>query len=129
LLAAQTQRGFQLAPWREFLAWHAADGTLTVGFAAHLAGLASLGLAVHEQGTALAVEALESAYAPGDRAARRAALARAEAAQAAALARLEDLLERLSEWDDFQSVLTQTRDMLERQRSVRERTRRFANER
>ncbi len=134
LLAASSTRSFQIAPWQEFIAWHAERpappaGAPAAGFATHLVGLANLGLELRAKDARSATEALEIALGAVDAPPRRAALERAYAAQASALARLEDLLERLSEWDDFQSVLSQTRDMLERQRGLRERTRRFANER
>ena len=39
---------------------------------------------------------------------------------------VDKLLTRLGEWDNFQSVLTLTRDIIKRQRNVRERTRKYA---
>jgi hypothetical protein len=44
------------------------------------------------------------------------------------LAKIDALLEKLAEWDNFQSVLTLTRDILNGQKSLRERTRQAAKD-
>jgi hypothetical protein len=41
---------------------------------------------------------------------------------------IEELLGRLAEWDNFQSVLSLTRDILNRQKNLRERTKDAAGE-
>ena len=48
--------------------------------------------------------------------------------QARTLTEIESLLERLSEWENFQSILTLTRDILNRQKNLTERTRQFAKD-
>ena len=45
-----------------------------------------------------------------------------------AVEQLDALTTRLGEWDNFQSVLTLTRDILNRQKNLTERTRKFAEE-
>jgi len=50
------------------------------------------------------------------------ALLDAASAQRAALARIDELIARLAEWDNFQSVLNLARDILHRQKSLRDRT-------
>ena len=45
-----------------------------------------------------------------------------------ALAKTEQLLAELAEWDNFQSVLSLTRDILNRQKSLTERARHYAKE-
>ncbi|MBI1381649.1 MAG: hypothetical protein GC161_11255 [Planctomycetaceae bacterium] len=127
LLAKSASRSFQLEPWRAFLERPPGTAGASTGFATHLISLAAIGLDVRQGGAAAATQALEAAQGATELGARRQHLARALAEQNRVLLRLEDLLERLSEWDDFQSVLTQTREMLERQRALRERTREAAN--
>jgi hypothetical protein len=58
---------------------------------------------------------------------RAEALAQAAELQATALKGIEDLLEELAEWDNFQNVLALTRDILNRQKALRERTQQFAS--
>ena len=49
-------------------------------------------------------------------------------AQAEVITRIERLLELLAEWDNFQSVLSLTRDILSRQKNLQERVRQYAQE-
>jgi hypothetical protein len=60
--------------------------------------------------------------------ARRDALTLAAEHQAQAKERLDDLLAELAEWDDFQSVLGNLRDILNGQKNLMERTRQFAKD-
>jgi hypothetical protein len=48
--------------------------------------------------------------------------------QTAARAEIEELLGLLGEWDNFQSILTLTRDILSRQKALRDRTREQARD-
>jgi hypothetical protein len=119
---------FQSGPWRE-LAREVAAGRLgTEGFAATLAALVDLGLEIADEHAARSVEALAAA----ERAETRAAVA--EALQSAAEhavrveKRVEELLAALAEWDNFQNVLTLARDILNRQKALRDRTQQFASE-
>jgi hypothetical protein len=41
---------------------------------------------------------------------------------------MDDLLDELAEWDNFQNILALTRDILNRQKALRERTQRYASE-
>lgn len=126
LLAAEPGRSFRLEPWSALVA---RAGEMTqAGFAGHLVGLVGLGLDVRQAGAAEASAALERASQVSSASERRRELMAALDAQSRTLESIEDLLERLSEWDDFQSVLALTRDLLERQRNLRERTRRFAGD-
>ena len=72
---------------------------------------------------------LAEASAALERASRRADLAQvqdelalASAHEAKAAEHLASLLDRLAEWDNFQSILTLTRDILGRQKSIRDKT-------
>jgi hypothetical protein len=58
----------------------------------------------------------------------QAALARAADREGAAVQKLERLSELLSEWDNFQSVLNLTRDILSGQKNLNERTNKYAKE-
>jgi hypothetical protein len=49
-------------------------------------------------------------------------------AQVEAQATLNRLLGKLGEWDNFQSVLTLTRDILNHQKSLKQRTQRFVED-
>ena len=44
------------------------------------------------------------------------------------LERLDELLGKLEEWDNFQNILSLTRDILNRQRALRERTEELASD-
>ncbi|MFT5687419.1 MAG: hypothetical protein ACI8PQ_000248, partial [Planctomycetota bacterium] len=45
-----------------------------------------------------------------------------------ALRHIEELIDDLAQWNNFQDVLQLTRDILNRQRTLRERTEKFARE-
>lgn len=72
-----------------------------------------------------ALEVAERSPSPAD---REAAVLEAFEAQTRALEDLEALVDRLAEWDNFQSVLSLTRDILNRQKALSERTKRYAQD-
>ena len=119
-----TDRSFHPEVWSA-LAERSGAGT---GLADKLVGAAALAVRTAEEEATRAAEKLREAQDAGDLPAMQAALASAEADQRAALSQLELLLERLAEWDNFQSVLSLTRDILNRQKNLLERTKRFAKE-
>ena len=125
---AVTDRQFHGELWLELAAaWR--DGRLGApGFAGQLVGLVDLALLVSEVDAQAATEALDGALDARDLPLVHAALSAAAAAQASAQAHIEDLLERLAEWDNFQSILTLTRDILNRQKALEERTRHMAQD-
>jgi hypothetical protein len=119
---------FQAEPWRE-LARASAQGTLApAGFASNLIALVELALEISEDHVRAAVEALDAAEKALGAGNVQAALLGASEHGARALERLEALLEELAEWDNFQNILTLTRDILNRQKALRERTQQFATE-
>lgn len=123
-----TDQRFQAELWLE-LAAATREGRLgTPGFAGQLVGLAELALTISEIDALEAVRALESAVDANEIEGVHAALTLAASHQARAIGHIEDLLERLAEWDNFQSILTLTRDILNRQKALEERTRRVARE-
>jgi hypothetical protein len=93
------------------------------GLAGQLISILDLSLSVSHQDAARATQALERAGQAVDLADVHAALIAAGDEEARMLAHLEELLSRLSEWDNFQSILSLTRDILNRQKSLLERTR------
>lgn len=124
--ATLLERSFDPGPWRR-LSELRASSTDRDGFASHLVEIVDLGLRVGDAGSA-AVSALGAAEGAASLSESRSGLAEALDAQARTAARIEDLLDRLAEWDNFQSVLALTRDILDRQRAVRDRLQRLAAE-
>jgi hypothetical protein len=128
-LAAQAfDARFQAGPWRE-LATATSTGTLPdEGFAARLVRLVGMALEISEDHATLAVQALDDAEEATTRGAV-ADLLQAGAERAAGVEKaLDELLAELAEWDNFQNVLTLTRDILNRQKTLRERTQQFGSE-
>ncbi len=127
-LSQSTTRGFDPEPWRE-LARAARGGELAgTGLTAKLIDIAALALEISEEHATNAVAELGRAQDATALDKVREHLAAAEKSQAAVVERLERLLERLAEWDNFQSVLGLTRDILNGQKSLSERTRQNAKE-
>jgi len=119
---------FQAAPWRALARENAAGKLSGEGFASTLVQLVALALEISEDHAGAAVAALDAA---------ENATARPTVANQLELAlehagrveqRLEVLLAELAEWDNFQSVLTLARDILNRQKALRDRTQQFATE-
>ncbi len=127
-MAEVSELAFQAATWRD-LAAAADQGKLgAAGFARNLIALVGLALEISEDHVRAAVVALDEAERALEAPARREALARAAELQSLSHARIEDLLEELAEWDNFQNILALTRDILNRQKALRERTQRYASE-
>ncbi|MCY2958638.1 MAG: hypothetical protein NTY35_00575 [Planctomycetota bacterium] len=127
-LAGSITRGFDPEPWRE-LARAARGGEVAgSGLTAKLIDIAALALEISEDLATNAVAELARAQDASDLDKIRTHLAAAEQSQAAVVERLERLLERLAEWDNFQSVLGLTRDILNGQKSLSERTRQNAKD-
>ena len=119
---------FQSQPWRDLAAAQETGQFGKSGFAANLVQLVGLALEIREDFVEQAVLALDAAEKATAASEREKHLLRAEELQSMTLNRLEDLLEELAEWDNFQNVLTLTRDILNRQKALRERTQQFASE-
>lgn len=126
--AAEIDDGlFHPEPWLA-LAAARRDGTLEPGgFGGNLVELVELALVGgerHVQEAALALAAAEKATSAAE---VRAGLLAAAHAQEVALLGMDELLARLAEWDNFQNILSLTRDILNRQKALRERTQQFAS--
>jgi len=127
-LAAQLDERFAVAPWRELARECAAGRLSSSGFAPTLVRLVELALQASEDHAAAAIEALGRAGEADTTAAAGTALEEALAHTQRVEATLETLLDELSEWDNFQNVLTLARDILNRQKALRDRTQQFATE-
>jgi hypothetical protein len=125
-LASRTDRSFHPEPWRELTQAFAEKRLGTPNFAGALVAICGLSLEISEDETRAAVDALASAALAVDVGAVHTALTTAHEQQQEALLSIEQLLERLSEWDNFQSILSLTRDILNRQKTLMERTRQEA---
>ncbi len=119
---------FQGSVWRELAQQGAAKTLPSEGFAANLVRLVSVALEISEDHVRSAVEALDAAERSLTAPEVAEALLRAAELQVKALERTEALLEELAEWDNFQNVLTLARDILNRQKALRDRTQQFASE-
>jgi hypothetical protein len=128
-LGARRSRAFELDPWRNLVAEQARAPLVDEGFGVHLVSIAALGVELVDGPLAAGANALDSAAAADDADRLGAALATSAGEATKALALVESLLERLSEWDNYQSVLSLARDLLERQKALSERTRRYATDR
>ncbi len=119
---------FQAEAWRA-LARESAAGKLSgEGFAATLVKLVALALEISEDHASACVQALDAAEKASVRAQVAENLQTAAEHAARVEQRIEALLAELAEWDNFQNVLTLARDILNRQKALRERTQQFATE-
>jgi len=97
-------------------------------FAGNLVTLVAQSLAVSEEAAQSAALALDRAQKATGSEGALTALEDAYEQQSEALRRIEVLLASLAEWDNFQNVLTLTRDILQGQKALRDRTKRFAQD-
>ena len=127
-LANQKGRGFDPAPWRELGEASRTNAIAGSGLAGKLIDIGTLSLEISEDLATDAVDQLAKACEAVDIAKAHEFLAKAADEEKALLARIDLLLERLAEWDNFQSVLALTRDILNAQKGVSERTKAAAKE-
>ncbi len=123
-LATQATRAFDPQPWVELAAAYQAGQYGPADLSGDLLELVGLALRLSEQHAPDMASALENeGRAPSAESLMLAYLEGQEALRTA-----EELTTRLGEWDNFQSVLTRTRDIIKRQRNLHERTRKFAKD-
>lgn len=127
-LALSLDRAFDPAPWRELAATQAQGTFGPPGFAGKLIEITGIALQISEDHGIQAANALSSAQDTVDVGKVHAALVAASGEQQKALEKLDRLLGLLAEWDNFQSVLSLTRDILNGQKTLIERTRQHAKE-
>lgn len=123
LLDASDERGFQSAPWRTLADEYAAGTLGAADLGGELVGLVGLALDVAEPHALGLVGTLDGAreLAPGSD--LRALVTAARQQQRDLANAAEKLRARLGEWDDFQSILGLTKDILGRQKNLEQRTR------
>lgn len=128
-MAQVRDRRFHADVWRAMTQAYKAGQLGSPGFAGQLVDILAVSLEVSEVDSIAGTAAIDDAAHASDVMDVHEHLTGAATAQAQAQAHVEELLARLAEWDNFQSVLTLTRDILNRQKSVQDRTRRFGKER
>lgn len=128
-LATVADRRFHPEVWRALVAARQEAPVGSPGVAAHLVDILALALEISEEHATGAAAALDRAQSGVGMADVLDALVEAAELQTETLARLEDLLERLAEWDNFQSVLTLTRDILDRQKDLLNQLKTYASDR
>ena len=121
-------RAFHPQPWMDLSAGLEEGRFGAPEFAGQLVELTALALFVSEEAAPAAVAALGEAVAASAPGQRARTLATAIDRHTEGIASLERLREHLAEWDNFQSVLSLTRDILNRQRNLIEHTRQFARD-
>ncbi|MDZ4774072.1 MAG: hypothetical protein SGI72_13165 [Planctomycetota bacterium] len=127
-LANQKGRGFDPEPWRELGAASKQSSIAGTGLAGKLIDIGTLAVEISEDLALDVTDQLTKAGEAVDIAKAHEFLLKASDQQKALLVKIDLLLERLAEWDNFQSVLSLTRDILNAQKGVSERTRAAAKE-
>ncbi len=125
-LAQATVKGFPLATWQNLVGLMRAGRLTPQGLSGQLAHLFELALSVSSEDSARAVDALDSAARELETSEVHAALTLAKEQQETARRHLAELLDRLAEWDNFQSILSLTRDILNRQKSLLDSTKQMS---
>lgn len=126
--AARTDRSFHAELWTDLAQRQRVEQVGGNGLAGRLVEIVGLALEISNLELAAATDALRRAQESQDLVATHEALLDAADRQLAALTLFDTLLEDLAEWDSFQSVLTLTRDLLNRQKILLKRTENFAKE-
>ena len=120
----QTDRSFSPQIWRAL----ATRDDAKKGLTGRLIRVTSLAIEITDDLIEPARSSAELASRATDPATAQAAIADAVELEAQAIVKTEQLLAELAEWDNFQSVLSLTRDILNRQKSLTERARHYAKE-
>ena len=123
-LAAQSTRAFDPAPWTDLYRAYQAGQYGSADLSGDLLELVGLALSISQEHAPNMSAALENDGNPPTEESLALAYLEGQEAQRA----IEELTTRLGEWDNFQSVLTRTRDIIKRQRNLHERTRKYAKE-
>ncbi|TAJ01871.1 MAG: hypothetical protein EPO68_18495 [Planctomycetota bacterium] len=127
--AAYASAGPSRDAWRGLCAQRRQSGLGDGGAAALLVDLVGLALELEQPHLERAEAALRAALAAPTAENLHAGLTEAAAAEAAARALLERMQDGIAEWDNYQAVIGLTRDILERQQALRDRTRSESNRR
>jgi len=125
---ADSDRTFEPEAWRELASDERAASGAPSGLADRLLRIAGVALEVSEGDAPAATAALARAQDTRDPARVHSELTAAATSQKAVVDKIENLLEMLAEWDKYQSVLSLTRDILNGQKTLQERTKTFAKD-
>jgi hypothetical protein len=125
---ADSERTFDPKIWRAIATEERAASGMPSGLADRLLRIAGLALEVSELDAQAATAALARAQDASDPARVHAELSAAGESQKFVVDKLENLLEMLAEWDNYQSVLSLTRDILNGQKTLQDRTKSFAKD-
>ena len=120
LSQAPRSGAFPWEAWRGF-GRSAESGRGRATLAGQLAGLVDLGLTIVQDDARAAAKAAERAAQSADIGEIHAALGEHVRLADQLDVHIQDLLARLAEWDNFQSILSLTKDILNRQKALRER--------
>lgn len=126
-LSQHSDKAFHAEAWASLVALEK-QTTRTSGLGGKLVEVLGLGLKASDTHSRVATDSLVVATDAATIEEVYDALGQADVAQRLTLASLEALLERLAEWDNFQSVLALTKDILNRQKNLLERTRQYEQE-
>ena len=118
-------RSFHAEPWDSIIALQSGRGVGDGGLADKLVEVVSLSLQVSEAEAPAAVAGLRRASDLLDMTAQYDSLIEVSERQSSARAKAEQMLALLSEWDSYQSLLSATRDLLNGQKNLLDRTRQF----
>lgn len=121
-------RSFRPEPWVELVDQYRGGALGQAELAGTLVEIVGLALDISETHFEDANLALQEAAAADDPKVAMEALGRVVDAQARGRIALEDLMMKLGEWDNFQSVLTLTRDILNRQKNLKQQTEQLAED-
>jgi hypothetical protein len=125
---ATSDRIFDPSIWREASVEERAASGTPGGLADRLLAIAGVALEVSETAAPAATAALARAQQTKDLAKIHAELTAASEAEKTVVERIERLLEMLAEWDNYQSVLSLTHDILNGQKNLKERTKEYAKD-
>jgi len=120
----RTDRSFDPEIWRAI----AGRDDVSTGLTGRLIGVTALAIEISDDLVEPARQAALRASRAGDAVSVHTALSEALVLQKEAHMKTEILLAELAEWDNFQSILSLTRDILNRQKSLTERARHYAKE-
>ena len=126
-LSEYADKSFHVEAWQSLVQRNAAV-PVSASLAGKLVDIVGIGLEVSEGHSNAAIEALNLAGEALELERVHDSLTLAAEEQDTVVKKVETLLERLAEWDNFQSVLALTKDILNRQKNLLERTRRYAKE-
>ena len=116
-------RGFHPEPWLELTRLQREGRLGQSDFADKLVEIVGLALSISEGNAQGAIDGLRRAQDEHDFTVAYDTLVDVSELQSDAASKIEALLALLSEWDNYQSVLSSTRDLLSRQKNLLDRTR------